>query len=150
MIHFALRCENGHNFESWFKSSSAFEKLLAGGMIGCAICGSSQVEKAPMAPRLNAGRPAGDAPADSGDAARRPLADPASPTEQALAAMRRRIEAHSHYVGQDFARQARAMHDGEAPAREIHGEASAGEARALLDDGVPVLPLPFRPRDKSN
>lgn len=156
MIRFSLRCGNGHRFDSWFKSSEAFEKLLTAGMVGCAVCGSGNVEKAPMAPRVNAGRRddddtgTTDARTPAGEKPHRPLSMPATPAEAAVAELRRRIETHAHDVGRDFARQARAMHDGEAPARPIHGEAAPAEARALIEDGVPVLPLPFRRRDKSN
>jgi hypothetical protein len=49
-----------------------------------------------------------------------------------------------------FAAEARAMHLGEAPERPIHGEARLDEARALVDEGVPVAPLPFLPRNRTN
>ena len=97
-----------------------------------------------MAPRVNAGadKP-GDSPAPS-------LSDSASPEEQALKALRDEIEKHSDYVGKDFAREARAMHSGDAPKRAIWGETRGDEARKLIEDGVPVAPLPFRPTRRSN
>ena len=49
-----------------------------------------------------------------------------------------------------FAREARAMHLGDAPERAIYGEAKPDEAKALIEDGIPVAPLPFRPGRKSN
>ena len=83
-----------------------------------------------MAPRVSKGQA-------------RPLSTPATAAEQALADLRRRIEAESDYVGSDFAREARRIHEGKAEARSIHGEARADEARALIEDGVSVVPLPF-------
>ena len=80
----------------------------------------------------------------------RPLSAPASPAEQALAELRSQIEKESDYVGKDFAREARRIHDGEAEARQIHGEARLDEARQLLEDGVPVMPLPFATNRKAN
>ena len=147
MIRYALKCDQGHAFESWFKSAEAFDALLAGGHVGCVICGSSQVEKALMAPAVRPARKA-----DSAEPAATPgaLTQPASPAEEALAEMRRKIEESSDYVGDDFAREARAMHNGEAPERAIHGEARLDEARALLEDGVPVMPLPFAPKRRTN
>ena len=94
-----------------------------------------------MTPRVNA--------ATSPDK-ERPLSAPANPAEQALAEMRKQIEANSDYVGNEFAKEARAMHEGEVPERAIHGEARLDEAKKLAEDGVPVMPLPFLPNRKSN
>ncbi|WP_306007278.1 DUF1178 family protein [Aquicoccus porphyridii] len=144
MIKFSLRCADGHDFESWFQSTEAFDTLKAGGHLVCAVCGSTDVEKAVMAPRLGTAR----APAQEGKAG--PLSAPASPAEQALAALKAHVEANSDYVGMEFAREARAIHEGTAPERPIYGEARTEEARRLIEDGVPVAPLPFRPGRKSN
>ncbi len=145
MIQYALKCADGHSFDSWFQSSDAFDKLHAAGMVACAVCGSTKVEKSVMAPRVQASRDKA-----RGEEGGRPLSQPASPAEQALAELRRRIEANSDYVGMNFAAEARAIHEGEAPARSIYGEARPDEAKALIEDGIPVAPLPFRPQRKSN
>ncbi|WP_163849084.1 DUF1178 family protein [Pseudooceanicola aestuarii] len=156
MIQFSLKCSNDHRFDSWFQSSDAFEKLLKAGMIGCSVCGDTKVEKALMAPRVRPGR-AAEADATTPTAApqppatpTRPLSAPGTPAQQALAALRKQILSQSTYVGGDFAREARSMHLGDTPERPIHGEARPEEARALLEDGVPVLPLPFAPGRKTN
>lgn len=143
MIHFTLKCAREHRFESWFQSVTAFEKLMEAGMVSCSVCGSSEVEKALMAPRVHDSR------------SRTPVPDtPASPKpsaeETALADLKRRVEETSEYVGRDFAHEARGIHDGTAPARSIHGEARLDDARKLIEDGVPVAPLPFVPRRKTN
>ena len=78
------------------------------------------------------------------------LSEPATPAEQALAELKKKIEANSDYVGDKFAQEARAMHTGDAPERAIYGEANLEEAKSLIEDGVPVAPLPFRPGRKSN
>ncbi|MDR9485159.1 MULTISPECIES: DUF1178 family protein [Sediminimonas] len=150
MIQFSLKCDNDHRFDSWFQSASAFDKLKASGMVTCAVCGSANVEKALMAPHLNSGRASEGTEEPEPPKEHGALSAPATPAEQAMAELRRKIEANSDYVGRDFTTQARAMHEGTAPTRAIHGEAKPDEARKLLEDGVPVLPLPFRPRDKSN
>ena len=85
-----------------------------------------------------------------GDAGAPAAAAPASPAEQAMAELRRNIEENSDYVGSDFAREARAMHEGEAPERSIFGEAKLAEAKSLVDDGIPVTPLPFMSPRKTN
>lgn len=151
MIQYALKCAEGHVFDSWFQSADAYDKLAAAGMVQCAICGSTRVEKAMMAPRVRPGREAAAAPqAEPQQAPERPLSQPASAAEQALAELRRKVEESSDYVGMNFAAEARAMHQGEAPERPIYGEAKAEDARALIEEGVPVTPLPFLPNRKTN
>lgn len=149
MICYALKCAEGHRFDSWFQSAEAYEKLLKSGMVACAVCGSSEVEKAIMAPRVGAGRQVAEAPERTAEP-EGALQAPGSEVEQAVAELRRQVEANSDYVGSDFASEARAMHEGEAPTRAIYGEARVDEARALLKDGVPVAPLPFIPQRKTN
>ncbi|MGA1232388.1 MAG: DUF1178 family protein [Lutimaribacter sp.] len=96
-------------------------------------------------PRLGLSAPVAEAPVAPGA-----LTRPASPVEQQLAELRRKIEQNSDYVGMNFAKEARAMHDGTAPERAIYGEARPDEARKLLEDGIPVAPLPFIPGRKTN
>lgn len=144
MIQYSLRCDSDHRFDSWFQSGAAFDKLKAAGLVTCSVCGSAQVEKAIMAPRV---RPARSAAAPQPE---KPLSAPASEAERAIAELKRKVEENSEYVGPDFARQARAMHDGDTPERAIHGEAKPDEARKLLEDGIPVLPLPFVTGRKTN
>ena len=149
MIRYTLSCDAGHRFESWFASAAAYDTLARAGQLACVTCGSPRVEKALMAPRVAsaaAAAPEGlPAPAEK---AVPMISEPDAARARALAAMRAHVEAHSDDVGRDFAREARAMHEGRAPERAIHGEARAEEARKLIEDGVPVLPLPFTPRRK--
>lgn len=145
MIRYSLTCGNAHSFDSWFQSADAFDRLAAGGHISCAVCGSGDIAKTLMAPVVRPGRRASvDVPPDA------PLSTPQTPVEEAFAEMRRKIEQTSEYVGLNFATEARAIHDGAAPERSIYGEARADEARRLIEDGVPVAPLPFRPARKAN
>jgi hypothetical protein len=146
MIRFALKCEAGHDFESWFKSGEGFEALAGAGHVACPACGSTHVSKALMAPSVRPARKAAANPA----AVDRPLAAPASEVEAALAALRREVEKNSDYVGMNFAAEARRIHAGDAPERSIYGEAKPEEARRLIEDGVPVAPLPFIPQRKTN
>lgn len=140
MIRFTLTCDQDHRFDSWFQSGDAFDTLRKSGMIACAICGSPKVEKALMAPAVSL----------SDKPARPSLAAPASDVEAALRALRDKVEAESDYVGDTFAREARAMHEGAIPERAIWGETKPDEARALIEDGIPVLPLPFGPKPRGN
>lgn len=151
MIQFSLKCSNDHRFDSWFQSSDAYDKLERAGMVSCAICGVTSVSKAVMAPRVRPARNAAPTPPNlPAVPTATPPAPPAHPAAEALAALKKHIEAHSDYVGQDFAREARAIHDGTAPDRAIYGEARPEDARRLIEDGVPIAPLPFIPRRKTN
>jgi len=143
MIRYALKCDNGHLFDSWFQSAGAFDGLVARALVECPDCGSHAVAKAPMAPEVRSARKArAQTPA--------PAPDPDADRAAALAELRRQVEENSEYVGMNFAAEARAIHSGEAPERSIYGEARVGDARALIEDGVPVAPLPFRPTRKMN
>jgi hypothetical protein len=149
MIRYSLTCADNHAFESWFQSAQAYDRLHAAGHVVCAVCGSATVSKSLMAPSVRASRgenlPAAPAPDP------RPLsAPPADPAEAALAALRRHVEKNSEYVGMNFAAEARAIHDGSSPERAIYGEARPDTARQLIEDGIPVAPLPFLPTRKAN
>ncbi len=146
MIRYALKCSDDHRFESWFQSAAAFDTLAAKGLVSCAICGSTKVSKALMAPRVSGA----DVVAEPAPPPARPLSEPSHPAEQMLRALRDHIAKTSTYVGGRFADEARAMHLGEAKERPIHGEATLPEARALIEDGIPIAPLPILPPDKTN
>ena len=133
MIRYALRCDKGHDFDGWFRSAAGFDALNAEGQVSCSICGSTAVGKAPMAPAV---------PRDEPET--RPLERPGSQLEPAIRELRRHVEENSDYVGDSFVTTARAMHEGTIPERQIHGEARLDEARKLIEDGIPVAPLPFR------
>ena len=136
MIRYALKCAEGHDFDSWFRDSEAYDTLRKAGQVNCAVCGDTRIEKSIMAPAVSNARksePSTDAP----------LSAPAHPAEAALRKMREHLEKNADYVGKEFASEARKIHDGEADARGIWGEASREDAKALVDDGIPVAPLPF-------
>lgn len=143
MIVFDLRCAHGHVFEAWFGSSDDFTDQKRRGLLACPMCGDGDVEKAVMAPNVS---PKGNARAGSAPV---PVAMPhAAPDEVkamlgALARAQAAMLEKSEWVGSDFADRARAMHLGEADKAAIHGQVSQDQARALIDEGVPVAPLPF-------
>jgi len=133
LIIFDLKCSpQGHVFEAWFASSAAFDEQQARGLVACPICGASDIAKAPMAPAVG---PRAAPPSPSAAEAKAGLA--------AAAVLQRHLLEGSEAVGDRFADEARAIHLGEAEARAIHGEATRAEAESLLDDGVPIAPLPF-------
>lgn len=141
MIQYTLRCHDGHETESWFQSSAAYDTLANAGHLSCAVCGSTEISKALMAPKVSTSK--------GEEEDRTPvLANPSEDVARAIAELREKVERNSDYVGTSFADEARAMHLGEKPERAIYGEARLDQAKGLLEDGVPVMPLPFRPRKK--
>jgi hypothetical protein len=124
MIVFDLQCDDGgETFEAWFSSNIDFEAQQAAGLVECPMCGSPNVRKAPMAPRV---------PRKGSD---QPLAR--------LAALQAKLLENSRWVGDEFPDTARAMHAGEIKSEQVHGKATIEQARALVDEGVPVAPLPL-------
>lgn len=134
MIVFDLRCASGHVFEAWFASGAAYDTQAASDQVRCPLCDSADVAKAAMAPAV---------PAKGNRAA--PLAPPerAKHALRALAAAQAEALKGSEWVGPAFARKARAMHDGQEDHRPIHGQATLADAKALVDEGVTVAPLPL-------
>jgi hypothetical protein len=146
MIKYALSCDKAHSFESWFPNSESYDVQARRGLIACPECGSARVSKAIMAPAIVGGekrRKREEAPA-----APVALLDERQQRLREIARqLRQEIIANSDDVGAKFPEEARAIHDGDAPARSIRGQATAEEARALIEDGVGVLPLPFLPEE---
>jgi hypothetical protein len=165
MIRYALNCDRGHVFESWFANSAAYDKQAKRALVTCPVCGSAKVEKAIMAPRL-ARADASPQPARAPNPARAPIAQtPTAPVSaktpvamvsaaerelrQKLKELRDHVTKNASYVGQRFPEEARKIHYGETEHRSIYGEASAEEAKALHEEGIEFHPLPVLPDDKN-
>lgn len=124
MIVFDLQCGAGCGaFEAWFRSSADYDEQRSHGLVQCPVCQSGNIAKAPMAPRVP--RKGSDGPVAK------------------LAAMQADLLKDSRWVGDSFADTARAMHSGEVEREQVHGNATLEQAKSLVDDGVPVAPLPF-------
>ena len=146
MIRYALGCENGHQFESWFGDSKAFDTLQAADAVLCPECGSASVEKALMAPQISTARKK-DA---KNDKVR--LAANHGMQAEAVAAIRKirdHVKENADYVGDKFPEEARKIHYEEAEKRGIYGEASADEANALAEEGIEFHPLPILPEERN-
>jgi hypothetical protein len=165
MIRYALACDRGHEFESWFPGSADYEAQRARGLVTCPFCDSPKVEKQIMAPSV----------ARTDKAAPAPLPPPPSPTQPdagglpvpaaqqpvavfsererelraMLKAFREHVTRHADYVGPGFADEARKMHHGETEHRSIYGEANLTEAKELLEEGIEVHPLPIVPDERN-
>jgi hypothetical protein len=171
MIRYNLVCAKGHEFESWFANSAAYDKQARRGLLECPHCGSSKVEKALMTPRLARTRKSGapiSAPpevvatpepaATSEPAAVSPAPEPApvaviSPQERELRTklkeLRDHLVANAENVGQRFPEEARKMHYGEKKHRSIYGSASPDDAKALHEEGIEFAPLPVLPDERN-
>ena len=153
MIRYALNCEKGHGFESWFQNSAAYDKQVKRALIACPICGSAKIEKAIMAPRLGhtelveAPRmpPPPAAPPASADAPVAVMSPPERELRKKLKELRDHITKNADYVGPRFPEQARKIHYGEMEHRSIYGEASPDEAKELHEEGIAFHPLPILP-----
>lgn len=164
MIHYQLCCVEDHAFDGWFKDSAAFDMQAKRGLVACPQCASTAVRRALMAPAINRTRRAPIAAV--GSEAPPPVATAGSVKGGAVAAgptpvlgaampdhmramlqrVRAEIEAKCDHVGDRFAEEARAIHNGETPARGIYGEATPEQAEALADEGIEVARIPWLPR----
>jgi hypothetical protein len=158
MIRYSLRCERNHSFDSWFQSSSAYDSQVKRKLVTCPACGSAKIEKAIMAPQIVSKK---------GRDIAAPAPEPAPPAEVTAPAstpllmaqerelraklkeLRDHIVKNADNVGERFPNEARKMHYGDIEHRPIYGEASPDEARALVEEGVEVSPLPVLPEDRN-
>ena len=142
-----LQCAQQHDFEGWFASEADFHQQLERGLLSCPLCGESQVRKMLSAPRLNLGRvrePAAQA-ADKEGLVNVGHTAPGSELQGRLLRAMRELMSSTEDVGERFAEEARAMHQGEVAARNIRGRTTPEVAMELLEEGIDVLPLPSLP-----
>ena len=170
MIRYSLACNRKHTFESWFQSSTAYDAQLKDGLVSCPACGSTEIEKTIMAPRLagtkkrKAAAAAREAPPESPAPAHEQPAASAAPATPAPVAMmspqerefrkklrelREHLTRNADYVGQKFPEEARKMHYGEIEHRSIYGEASPQDAKELHEEGIEFHPLPVLPDERN-
>lgn len=133
MIKYQLHCSAGHQFEGWFGNSAAYDRQAAGRQVACPVCADTRIEKAMMAPSVAKRRD------DDGG--------PRAGLAEFVRKLRAEVAAHADYVGPNFAEEARRIHYEETEARRIYGEATREDVVALVEEGVPVLPLPRLPED---
>jgi len=147
MIRYSLVCSNAHEFEGWFRSSEDFDTQSSAGLCACPQCGSTSVGKALMRPAVS-----------TSEAKTVVAAEPATAVEippearefiEKLKEIKAAMLEKSEDVGTRFAEEARRIHFGESPARTVHGEASQEDARALMEEGIDILPLPILPGERN-
>ena len=141
MIRYALSCENDHEFEAWFGSSSDYDDQAARGLVECPFCASRQVKKQIMAPAVAGTKRTSPDP----ETAKTVQAQNLAMMMEAAGRVRAHVEANFDDVGDAFAREARAIHEGRSEVRGIYGQATPDEVRDLKADGVPCAPLPPAP-----
>ncbi|HCK17360.1 MULTISPECIES: DUF1178 family protein [Thalassospira] len=144
MILFQLKCEHDHEFEAWFKDGATYEAQAANGDLSCPMCGTSNVGKALMAPRLRTSRQKEVA------AEKQKQKAVAEATQAAIAEIRKQVESNCENVGNKFAEEARKIHYGETEKRGIYGQASVKETAELVDEGIDVMALPWDDETKKN
>jgi hypothetical protein len=131
VIAYSLRCHKGHEFEGWFRDSLAFDEQSASGHLSCPSCKSIRIEKAIMAPAVSGTKKTA-----------RTKAAEAKQMRQFATGLRKYVQQNADYVGPNFAEEARKIHYGETPDRHIYGEATARDAKDLVEEGIDVAPLP--------
>ena len=151
MIKYALHCDQGHGFESWFASSQSFASQAKRGLVNCPVCGSVRVEKQIMAPNLGSSAPGADvseaAPVQDQSVAL--LSEPMQELRARLRELHAEIKAHTEDVGTGFAEEARKIHYGEREERAIRGQATRDEAMDLQAEGIAFLPVPPLPDERN-
>ena len=138
MIKYALTCDHDHGFEGWFGSSADYDEQAGRGLLECPLCGSGAVRKQIMAPAVAGTKQ--NAPPDVAPQMR-------SMMMEAMGKVRAHVEQNFDYVGDAFAREARDIHEGKSEERGIYGEATPNDVKKLVEDGVPVAPLPPKAED---
>ena len=171
MIRYALACDEGHAFESWFANSATYDRQVKRGLVSCPVCNSTKVEKAIMAPQVAGTKRRGDAsvsaPMPEGPASSQPSASKAPPEapqtnvpvammspqerefRKKLKELRDHLTKNADYVGQKFPQEARKMHYGEIEHRSIYGEATPDQAKELHEEGIEFHPLPVLPDERN-
>ncbi|MBI2720102.1 MAG: DUF1178 family protein [Rhizobiales bacterium] len=145
MIRYDLICDQGHEFDGWFRDSAAYDSQSRRGLLSCAVCGSAKIDKQLMAPGImvKSNRRT--------EAPQKMVAGPLDPRARAMLEvmreMRKTVEENAEYVGDRFAEEARRIHFEESEKRGIYGEATQNDARALIEEGIEVHPLPRLPED---
>ena len=150
MIRYDLVCADGHEFDGWFSDSSAFDKQARKGLVACIHCGSTRIEKQLMAPGIPV---KGNRKAEPAAPAKPVLASAFDPRQQKLMQLmrevRKAVEENSEYVGNKFADEARKIHYEEAEKRGIYGETTTDDAKALIEEGIEIHPLPTLPEENN-
>ncbi len=141
MIHFSLHCDNGHEFEGWFRDNADFDAQSKRGLVECPACASKTVGKSLMAPAVSTGRRKETMALAANAEQKRIMSE--------IRALADKMKDNADYVGDKFAQEARRIHFGEAEARGIYGEANVEDVKSLAEDGVPFLPIPVLPEDRN-
>jgi hypothetical protein len=159
MIRYALICDRGHDFESWFADSAAFDKQVKRKLVNCPLCGSVKVEKAIMAPSLAGARKRErqsepvSTPLPAAPALDKSPVAMISPQEREIRTKLKELRDHltknADHVGAKFPEEARKMHYGETEHRSIYGEASPQQAKDLAEEGIEFHPLPILPDERN-
>ena len=134
MIKYKLQCKNLHQFESWFRTSHDYEKLNNEKMLSCEICGSKSISKSLMSPSVSS---------KENKQSKEILDTVPSKEQKLIKQLKKEVEKNCEYVGDNFEKEARAIHYGDSPERSIYGKTTIKEAKSLYEDGIPVTPLPW-------
>lgn len=142
MIRFSLHCDNAHEFDAWFRSNEDFDEQKKSGLLSCPFCHSTSIEKQLMAPAVSTARKREQQVGLGLEAEQQKMLS-------ALREVTKKVRKEAEYVGDRFTEEARRIHFKEVEERAIYGEASVKEVSSLMEDGIPVVPLPSLPEDEN-
>lgn len=146
MIRYRLVCRKGHEFDGWFKNSASYDDQVAGKQLSCPHCASKSITKALMAPNVAT---RGPEPAQDAELMERQSPDTDNEFREVAKKIREHVERNADYVGTGFTEEARKIHYGETDPHGIYGEATPTQLKELIDEDIPIYPLPALPEDKS-
>lgn len=130
MIVLNLTCANNHEFEGWFASSAEFDRQAETRLVSCPYCSDLGITRRPSSPHVKR------------------AAAPAPNQAEAMVHALVQLAAQSDNVGEQFPEEARKIHYQEVAPRSIRGVASSSEVKALIEEGIPILPVPLPPKDQ--
>ena len=141
MIKFDLKCINDHIFEASFDDSSSFENQRKKKLIQCPYCNNSKISKSIMAPNITS-------KSNNSKKLKRSQERIYANYNQQVKKLKKEIEKNYTYVGNKFPEEARKIHYGEKEDKPIYGEATEKESKDLIEEGIPLIRLPFEKKQK--
>ena len=139
MIKYNLKCNNDHEFESWFSNSEEYERLNKKGLLDCIYCSSKKINKSIMAPMITNSKRKSDK--------FEVLSKEIKNEKDKLLRLRKYIEKNFDYVGTDLSSKVREVFYDKKSKKAIYGTATNKEREELAEEGIELLSIPWVDKD---
>ena len=139
MIKYNLKCENEHEFESWFSNSDEFEKLNLKGLLECIYCSSKKIKKSIMAPMVSFSK--------KDEIQIETINKKLKNEKNKLMNLRNYIEKNFEFVGADFSKKVREIYYDKKNKKAIYGTTTLKEREELAEEGINLLSVPWIDKD---